>query len=94
MFKCAQHCLAYYTSDGPDRSIYYDESSSDLTVRLSFATREKAELFQNELLNFSFLHSHFKEKLLLKKYIQEVELENQPPRVFYDDYKSEETDAL
>jgi hypothetical protein len=90
MFKCAQHCLAYYDLEGSARSIYYDESSSDLTVRLLFATRRDAELFQNELLNFSFLHSHFKEKLLLNKHVQEVELENQPLRVFYDDYKSED----
>jgi hypothetical protein len=92
IYRCAQHCLAYFSLEGERRSIYYDEGSSDLSINLLFASREKAELFQNELLNFAYLHPHFGEKLRLDKAITDVEVLSQPERIFHRDYISSDND--
>jgi len=88
LFKCAQHCLAYHSLEGDKRSIFYQEGSSNLSIRLLFASREKAEIFQNELFNFGYLHSHFREKLRMEENISEIEAVVQPARVFHHHYMS------
>jgi hypothetical protein len=86
MYKTAQHFVAYFPLEGRDQAIYYKEGSSDLFINLLFCSRRDAELFQNELLNFAFVHSHFKEKLELNEEIVEVEVTNQPDRIFHRHY--------
>jgi hypothetical protein len=92
MYKVAQHCHAYQSLEGPDRTIFYEEGSSDLSVCLIFATRRDAEDFQNELTDFAFLHSHFKDKLRLKREVAIVEPIVDLIRVMYVDYHSEDND--
>jgi hypothetical protein len=92
MFRTAQHCLAYYALEGLERTIFYEEGSSDLMIRLLFTSRRDAELFQNELLDFAFLHPHFRETLTMEENVKEIEAEAgyQPIRVFYSHYHTED----
>ena len=90
MYKSAQDCHAYYSQHGRDKTIYYEEGSSDLSVYLLFATRSYAEDFQNALTNFAVNHSRFQSKLTIERNIIQVELIDEPSRVFYIDYKSED----
>lgn len=88
MYKAAQACHAYHSLEGQNRTIFYEEGSSDLSLRLLFCTRRDAEDFQNELTNFSFLHPHFSKKLDLQQEITEVEMTQNPIRVVFDHYNS------
>lgn len=90
MYKCAQDCHAYYSQHGRDKTIYYEEGSSDLSVHLLFATRRDAEDFQNALTNFAMNHSRFQSKLTIERDIIQVESIVEPSRVFYIDYKPED----
>jgi hypothetical protein len=63
IYQTAQGCKAYYCQEGKDKSIFCEEGSNDLTIRLLFASIENGENFQNELSNFDF-----KFPTLAKKY--------------------------
>ena len=90
MYKCAQDCCAFYLQDGRDKTIYYKEGSSDLSVHLLFATIHDAYLFQNALTNFAMNHSRFQSKLTIERDIIHVDSIAEPSRVFYIDYKPED----
>ena len=90
IYKCAEHCVAYRLPE--EGAIYYEVGSSDLLIKLIFASRNDAALFQNELLKFSCIHTHFQEKLKLEEQIIEKEITDVPQRVFFHHYIPKENE--
>ena len=86
IYKCAQDCIAYYSPNGEDKSIFYAEGSADLQIHLSFLDRTEARIFQNKLLDFGFMHPHFNEKLVISEEIPIINVIDLPRRIFYQHY--------
>jgi hypothetical protein len=93
IFKCAQDCKAHYSLEGKNKSIFYDEGSTDLKICLLFHSVESAQDFQNNLSNFQFQHPSFGSKIVLDENIKEVDVEILPNRVFYSHYQAGDTDS-
>jgi len=90
MYKCAQDCCAFYLQDGRDKTIYYKEGSSDLSVHLLFSTKHDAYVFQNTLTIFAMNHSRLQSKLTVDEAISPVESIAELSRVFHRHYKPED----
>ncbi len=93
IYKCAQDCKAYYGLDGRNKSIYYEDGSNDLTIRLLFATIESGRDFQNSLSNFCFQHPSFSRKLSFEEILVPVTFEGVSNPVFYQHYRNEDSDS-
>jgi hypothetical protein len=91
IFKCAQDNQAYYLEDNPDKSFFYE--NNDLVIDVLFAQREHAGNFQNALSNFSINHPTFGAKISFDHTIYDVDVNICPRRVFYSDYKTEDSDS-
>lgn len=88
LYKTAMECHAYHPTIDIKRTIFYEEGSSNLRIRLIFSTKDHAEEFQNKLLSFSAMYSHFGRKLNLERSIVRVDLIAEPARVLIDEYES------
>jgi hypothetical protein len=89
IYQTAQECHAYYCQEGKDKSIFYEEGSNDLTIRLLFASTENGEDFQNELSNFGFKFPAFAEKIFFDRKLQTITLEELPDRILFRDYNAD-----
>jgi hypothetical protein len=93
VYKEAQDCKAYYREDERKNSIYYEDDSEDLKIRLLFEQKSDAFDFQNKLSNFLFDHPTFGDKIKVVKNLNIVVLNSIPERVFYNDYDTNATDS-
>ncbi len=69
IYKCAQSCLAYYSTEEKEKSIFYDTNSqtpNDLIVSLIFKTERDALQFQNSLSDLAEKFQHFRDKFVLE----------------------------
>lgn len=96
VYKCAPSCLAYYSSEDKEKSIFYDVNSptpTDLVVSLVFKAERDALLFQNSLLDLTEKFQHFRDKFVLETHepsVIHVESCTNLTRVLTSDYDKNE----
>jgi hypothetical protein len=67
--KCAQKYFAYYSIDGKEKSIFYDENSqnpNNLKVSLLFKAKLDACMFQNSLSDLADKFDEFSRQLFFR----------------------------
>eukprot|EP01028_Stygiella_incarcerata_P008411 TRINITY_DN365_c2_g1_i14.p1 TRINITY_DN365_c2_g1~~TRINITY_DN365_c2_g1_i14.p1 ORF type:complete len:314 (+),score=89.40 TRINITY_DN365_c2_g1_i14:542-1483(+) len=79
-----------------EKTFWYEEGSDDLNICVLFNEKRDAMSFQSELetlcLNHGFLGLG-REDVKVERAIEEIELDEQPVRIMFNDYDGSETDS-
>jgi uncharacterized protein (DUF1330 family) len=85
---------AMYDIRGPNPSIWYPEGSSDLQISLMFASKERAHIFLNCLIEYNVgTATLLRGKLDVSKEVVQLDCNQEGVFVHRDDYKFEDSDS-
>lgn len=92
VYALAQDSRAYYSLQGPDKSIFYEGESQDMTVSLFFESRADARDFQNRMVTMGIQHfgDDSRNRMQVTKVVEEILTSARTEAVFVDDYNSED----